>query len=493
DIPSELRDEALERRHELIDAVSLFSDELAEAFLEERETEEQVRAAIRAGTLSTEFTPVLVGTAFKNKGVQPLMDAVVDYLPNPAEVRNVAHGIGDGAEEVELVADPERETVALAFKLEEGRYGQLTYVRVYQGSITKGDELTNARTGNTLKVGRLIRMHADSMEDITEASSGEIVALFGVDCMSGDTFTSGGLRCTLSDMHVPEPVISLAIKAADKQSNDNLSKALHRFAKEDPTFKTYVDEESGQTIIKGMGELHLDVYLERIRREYRVAFQTGEPQVAYRETISETAAFDYTHKKQTGGAGQYARVCGLMEPYTEDEYEFADETKGGVIPREYVPSCDRGFRSCLAKGSAIGFPIVNIKVTVNDGNHHPVDSSDLAFHTASIGAFRQAYERAKPIVLEPIMKVSVEGPSSYQGNVLSSINQRRGIIISTSENENNMRVDAEVPLSEMFGYSTVLRSLTQGKAEFTMEFEKYARVPESIASELRKAYAEKRK
>jgi elongation factor G len=288
-------------------------------------------------------------------------------------------------------------------------------------------------------------------------------------------------------------VISLAVKSIDNKSTDSLHKALHRFAKEDPTFRTYVDAESGQTIIKGMGELHLEVYLERARREYGAQFETGRPQVAYRETVSQSAEFDYTHKKQTGGAGQYARVCGILEPNPESDYEFVDDVKAGHIPREFIPACDKGFRACLERGGLIGFPIVNVKVTINDGNSHAVDSSDMAFQTAAIGAFRAAYDRSKAIIMEPLMKVSVEGPTEYQGNVLSSINQRRGMIISTTDNDANMRVDADVPLAEMFGYSTILRSLTQGRAEFTMEFARYARVPESIADELKKQYAEKRR
>jgi elongation factor G len=405
----------------------------------------------------------------------------------------VAHDADDETKEVELKSDPDKPTVALAFKLEDGKYGQLTYLRVYQGMIRKGDELVNTRSGNSVKVGRLIKMHADSMEDITVAMCGDIAALFGVDCHSGDTFTSPELNLAMTSMHVPEPVISVAVKVTDKKSSDALSKALHRFAKEDPTFRTFVDHESGQTIVRGMGELHLEVYMERARREYGAQIETGRPQVAYRETVSNSAEFDYTHKKQTGGAGQYARVCGLLEPWTEANYEFVDDVKGGVIPREFIHSCDKGFKACLDRGTVIGFPIVNVRLTVNDGNWHPVDSSDMAFQSASIGAFRQAFAAAKPIILEPLMKVSVEGPPDYQGAVLSSINQRRGMIISTSEGDLNMRVDAEVPLAEMFGYSTILRSLTQGRSEFTMEFARYVKVPESISEELKKQFSERKR
>jgi elongation factor G len=492
EVPANMVEEAKTRRHELIDAASLYCDELAEAYLEERETVDQVKTAIRKGSLTLALTPVFLGSAYKNKGVQLLLDAVIDYLPNPAEVDNVALDSENNEAEVHLESDPEKPAVALAFKLEDGQYGQLTYIRIYQGMIRKGDELVNSRTGRGFKVGRLIRMHADSMEDITAGECGDIVALFGIDCASGDTFTAPGLNYTMTTMFVPKPVISLAIKPVDKKSSDNMSKALNRFTKEDPTFHAFIDPESNETIIRGMGELHLEVYIERMRREYNVALETGMPQVAYRETISQAAAFDYTHKKQTGGSGQYACVCGILEPNHEAEYEFVDDITGGVIPREFIPSCDKGFKACLDKGSIIGFPIVNVKVTINDGNYHPVDSSDLAFQMAAIGAFRQAYERAKPMIMEPIMRVSVEGPSEFQGTVIATVNQRRGIITCTSEDASFMRIDAEVPLAEMFGYSTILRSCTQGKAEFTMEFSRYAKVPSSIAEKLVEDFAEKR-
>ena len=492
-IPDHLLEQAKKTREKLLDAASFFSDELAEAYLEGKETPELIREAVRKGTLSLELTPVFMGTAYKNKGIQPLLDAVVWYLPAPADVRNHAIDIDDNQKEVELVPDIGKPTVAIGFKLEEGQYGQLTYIRVYQGSIKKGDELTNTRSKKRFKVGRLIRMHANTMEDIDYAASGDIVALFGVDCASGDTFTQDGLNYTMSSMYVPEPVISLAISPKTKQSADAMSKALNRFSKEDPTFRTFVDPESKETIIRGMGELHLDIYIERMKREYNVELDAGMPQVAYREAITQTTEFDYTHKKQSGGAGQYGRVAGIMEPNLENNYEFIDEIKGGAIPREFIPSCDKGFKACLGKGSVIGFPIVGIKITINDGNSHPVDSSDMAFQLAAIGAFRQAYNKAKPEILEPIMKVEVEGPCDFQGNVISSINQRRGIIICTSEDNLFARVEAMVPLSEMFGYSTVLRSITQGKAQFTMEFARYGKVPAAISEKLIKEFMEKAK
>jgi elongation factor G len=492
-IPSHLEAQAREYREIMLDALSMYSDELAEAYLEGKETVEQIRKAIRIGTLSLELTPVFCGSAYKNKGIQLLLDGVVNYLPNPSEIDYRAIDMNKNGEEFRVKADPNAEPIVLAFKLEDGQYGQLTYIRIYQGSIRKGTELINSRTGKKFKVGRLIRMHSNSMEDINEAGAGDIVALFGIDCASGDTFCAEGLNISMTSMFVPEPVISLAIKPKDKKSADNMSKALNRFGKEDPTFKSYVDPESNETIIRGMGELHLDIYIERMKREYKVELETGMPQVAYRETITQSATFDYTHKKQTGGAGQYGRVAGIMEPLADKDYEFVDSIKGGVIPNEYIPSCDKGFKQCLTKGKIIGFPIVGVKLTINDGNYHPVDSSDIAFQQAAIGGFWQAFEKAKPEILEPIMKVSVESPSEFQGNVLGSINQRRGIIISTTEERNFTRIEAEVPLSEMFGYSTVLRSLSQGKAEFTMEFLKYGKVPASIAEQLKKQYLEDKK
>ncbi|MDR2629333.1 MAG: elongation factor G [Spirochaetaceae bacterium] len=494
EIPPHLKADAEKYREELIDAVSLYSDELAERYLAgEAIPEDLIRRAIRAGTLAESFVPVMVGSAYKNKGIQLLLDAVNDYLPNPTEVKNYALDLDHHEERRELSADAKSPTVALGFKLEDGQYGQLTYVRIYQGALKKGDELTNTRARKKFKVGRLVRMHSDSMEDINEGVPGDIVALFGIDCASGDTFCGGGLNYAMSSMYVPEPVISLAITPKDKKSADQMAKALGRFTKEDPTFRTYVDGESNQTIIQGMGELHLEVYIERMHREYKSEVDTGMPQVAYRETITARADFNYTHKKQTGGAGQYGRVAGFMESVADKDYEFVDNIKGGAIPNDFIPSCDKGFREAAKRGSLIGFPVVNIRCVINDGQYHPVDSSDIAFQMAAIGAFREAYNKAKPCILEPIMKVTVEGPTEFQGNIFASINQRRGIISASTEDGIFSRVEAEVPLSEMFGYSTVLRSLTQGKAEFTMEFEKYGKVPVSISDALIKAYEEKRK
>jgi elongation factor G len=484
EVPAELADEARARREALLDAASMFSDELTEALLEDRATEDLIYAALRKGTISRKLTPVFLGSAYKNKGVQPLLDGVVRCLPSPDDVENTALSLETEGEEIKLTADDNAPVVALAFKLEDGPYGQLTYIRIYQGSLKKGDEITNTRSRQKVKVGRLVRMHADSMEDISFAGAGDIVALFGIDCASGDTFAAPGLAVAMTSIYVPEPVISLAIRPVDKKALDRMAKALNRFTKEDPTFRTFVDPESHETIIQGMGELHLDVYVERMKREYDAEVGTGKPQVAYREAISQAVEFDYTHKKQTGGAGQYGRVIGTIEPLAEGTYEFVNEVRGGRIPREFILACDKGFRAAVRKGDLIGFPITGVRVRLSDGASHDVDSSDHAFQAAAIGAFRQAYRKAKPQILEPIMKVSVEGPSEFAGNIFGTINQRRGIIVSSVEDGNFSRVDAEVPLSEMFGYSMVLRSLTQGKAEFTMEFLKYGRVPAAVAEAL---------
>ena len=388
EIPAHLTDEAQKYREEMLDAASMFSDELAEAYLEGAETEEMIRDAVRKGTLAEQFVPVFLGSAYKNRGIQPLLDAVTYYLPNPAEVTNKALNLDKNEEPVVLGTDPDAPVVSLGFKLEDGKYGQLTYVRIYQGTLKKGGELYNTRSRKKFKVGRLVRMNSAEMEDISEGGPGDIVALFGIDCASGDTFCGGDLNYAMSSMFVPDPVISLSVTPKDKKSADQMAKALNRFTKEDPTFRSFVDPESNETIIQGMGELHLDVYITRMKREYNCDVDTGMPQVAYREAISQRAEFNYTHKKQTGGSGQFGRVAGFIEPCSEQDYEFVDQIKGGAIPSEFIPSCDKGFKTAVKKGTLIGFPIVGVRVTINDGQTHPVDSSDMAFQAASIGAFR---------------------------------------------------------------------------------------------------------
>jgi elongation factor G len=474
----------------------MFSEELMEAVLEDKVTQDLVHAAVRKGTLSLELTPVFLGSAYRNKGVQTLLDGVCRYLPSPSDVRNTGVDLAHSEAEVEVVPDPEKPVVALAFKLDDGRYGQLTYVRVFQGTLGKGDTIANARTGKRHKVGRLVRMHADKMEDIERSGSGDIVALFGIECASGDTFTAPGLDLAMSSMHIPRPVISLSVQPKDGKMADHMAKALGRFTREDPTFHAGVDEESGETVIQGMGELHLDVYIERMRREYGVEVEAGAPKVAYRECISRRVDYGYTHKKQTGGSGQYAKVAGYVEPLpagSADDFEFVDEVRGGAIPTEFIPAVEKGFRSAIAKGSLIGAPVLGVRAVVNDGAAHSVDSSDLAFQLAARSAFREAYEKAGPVILEPIMKLAVEGPSEFQGAYVRTIMQRRGMIAGSTEEDGFSRVEAEVPLAEMFGYATDLRSASQGKAEFTLEFSRYAPVPAEIQRALIEAAREAEK
>ena len=483
EIPAEMKDQCAKLREEMLDQLSMVNDELTEAMLEEKVTPELIRKALRDSTIALKCTPVMMGSALGNKGVQILLDGVTQYLPDPTEVKNIALDLDKEEAPQELASDPTKPLVLLAFKLEDGRYGQLTYIRVYQGKLEKDDFITNTRTGKKVKVGRLVRMHSDDKEDITDTSAGDICALFGIDCNSGDTFTDGTVNLAMTSMFVPKPVISVAIKAKDSGAEINMSKALNRFTKEDPTFQCWVDPESNETIIAGMGELHLDVYIERMKREYKAEVVTSPPQVAYRETIGTKVEFNYTHKKQTGGSGQYGRVAGYAEPLDGD-FEFADEIKGGAIPREFIPSCEKGFKSMMAKSPRLGVPVVGIRVAIDDGQAHAVDSSDIAFQEAARGAFRDFFQRAKPRILEPIMKVSLEGPAEFSGNMLSLIMQRRGIVVQSNEDDGGAKVEAEVPLAEMFGFSTPLRSATQGKAEFTMEFAKYSDVPSNIGEEL---------
>ncbi len=496
DIPDDLTAEAARKREELVDAASMFSDELTEALLEERPVSDALLIeAIRQGTLSRKLTPVFLGSAYKNKGVQPLLDAVTRYLPCPSDVENTALDLDQEEASVTLATDPALPIVALAFKLEDGPYGQLTYIRVYQGTMDKGATIVNSRTGKKTKVGRVVRMHADQMEDIEAIQAGYIGALFGIECASGDTFVSPGTNLALTSMFVPEPVISLAIFPKDNKSQINMSKALNRFTKEDPTFRTHVDEETTETIIEGMGELHLDIYVERMKREYGADVETGKPRVAYRETITQRAEFNYTHKKQTGGSGQYGRIAGYLEPIPEgpEDFQFVNEVRGGAIPTQFIPACEKGFRQCMAKGPKMEFPVTGVRVVINDGAAHAVDSSDMAFQAAARGAFREGYLRAKPVIHEPIMKVVVETPTEFQGAVMGLLNQRRGMIVGAQDEGVMTVVEAQVPLAEMFGFSTVLRSSTQGKAQFTMEFALYRQVPQSISEQIAEEVAAKKK
>jgi len=496
DIPSEYLEDATTRRSDLIGALADFDDALAEKFLaDEHVSAEEAAKVLRKAVISLKFTPVFVGSAFKNKGVQLLLDAVSDYLPAPDEIENEALDQSKNEERVPLKSDPNAPLVMLAFKLDETRYGQLTFMRIYQGTVKRGDMVTNMTTEKRLKVPRIVRLHADEMEDIESASAGDIVALFGVDCASGDTFTDGAAPLTMASMYVPNPVLSLAIAPKDKTSQTSFSKALNKFTKEDPTFRVSRDEESGETIISGMGELHLEIYVERMRREFNCDAVVGKPQVNFREALTQRAEINYTHKKQSGGSGQFARIIGFMEPLVDagDKiYEFVDDTVGASIPRQFIPACEKGFVEQLKTGQLIGAQVVGAKIVITDGLHHPVDSNEMAFKTCAMTGFREAYASAKPVVLEPIMKVGVEGPEEFQGTMTGLLSQRRGTIVGSSGNGGYSQIEAEVPLTEMFGFSTDLRSGTQGKGEFTMEFLKYSPVPRNIQEDMVVKYKAKR-
>ena len=498
-IPADLVDQAKEYRQILIEKLADVDETIGDKFLMGEELSvEEIQAATRRAVISLKLVPVFCGSAFKNKGVQLLLNGVTKYLPTPAEKKEHALDNDNNEERVELTPDPTKPLVALAFKLQQTQFGQLTYMRVYQGKMATGDFITNTNDGKKLKIPRLVRMHSDKMEDITETSSGDIIAMFGVDCASGDTFTDGTTRLSMQSMHVPDAVISLAVAPKDKAGANNFSKALQKFRKEDPTFRVHRDEESAETIISGMGELHLEIYVERMKREFNCEVIVGQPQVAYRETIGQEASYDYTHKKQTGGSGQFAKVVGKIAPLIPTEenkgatFAFENRVVGGRIPKEFIPAVEEGFQEQCAKGPLIGFPIVGVQVYLDDGSYHDVDSSYMAFKICAMAAMREVYMKAKPTVLEPIMKLETTVPEEYQGPATGQINQRRGVIVGTTSFEGNVVIEAEVPLTEMFGYSTDLRSATKGKGEFSMEFAKYAAAPRMIQDELAKKYQAKR-
>ncbi|KAJ1954990.1 Elongation factor G, mitochondrial [Dispira parvispora] len=496
EIPAEYLEKAQEKRQEMIATLAEVDEDIAELFLNEQDpSEEQISKAIRARTIDRSFTPVLMGSAIKDKAIQPLLSAVCEYLPTPLEVENFALDLKNQEEKKAIIPVSNLPYVGLAFKLEEGKYGQLTYIRVYQGQMQKGDTIYHVRTGKKVKVSRLVRMHSNEMEDVDKVGAGEICALFGIDCASGDTFTDG-TKLSMTSMHVPEPVISLSLTPKSKDTA-NFSKALNRFQREDPTFRVHLDPESKETIISGMGELHLDIYVERMRREYKVECTTGKPRVAFRETITQKATFNYTHKKQSGGAGQFARVMGYIEPMEAGEEdgvstEFSNEVLSGSIPTNFIPACQKGFEDGLEKGWLIGHRINGVRYVLQDGMAHAVDSSEMAFRLAASYGFRDAFMKAGPIILEPVMKVEVSAPVEYQGNVLSSINKRKGTIVDTDTRDDYCNVTAMVSLNNMFNYSTELRSGTQGKGEFTMEYERHAPVMMSTQKELIEAYQKSR-
>ncbi|KAK3764114.1 hypothetical protein RRG08_039286 [Elysia crispata] len=500
EIPANLRAEAKDRRQEMIEIVANVDDDLGEIFLEERTpTAQQIQDAVRRTTLDRSFTPVLVGSALKNKGVQPLLDAVISYFPNPSEVSNVCLDNSEGIEKTkELTLDPTRSTepafVGLAFKLEAGKFGQLTYVRVYQGGIKKGDTIINTRTQKKTRVQRLVRMNADEMEDVPEVFAGDICALFGIDCSSGDTFvTKGNTHLSMESMFVAEPVISMSIKPIKKGDIDNFSKGIARFTKEDPTFRVQWDEESKETIASGMGELHLDIYAQRLEREFNAKCVLGKPKVAFRESLIASCNYDYLHKKQTGGQGQYARVIGSVEPMPVEDntkLQFSNETVGTNVPKQFIPAVKSGFMKACEKGGLAGYKVTGIKFRLEDGANHAVDSSELAFQLATEAAMREVFEDGQWHILEPVMTVEINGPEEYRNDVLENITERHAIIQATDSNEGFFTIFCEVPLNEMFGYATELRSLTQGKGEFTMEYSRYCPALPETQDQLIQEYQE---
>ncbi len=488
DVPAAMADEVAEYRQAMLEALAMYSDELMELLLAEEEVPEQlIHDVTHDAVQGLDVTPVFVGSAYRNKGVQPLLDAVVRYLPSPLEHEIVARDHADPEVKVALKPDPSLPLVAMAFKIVDDPHGQLTFTRVYQGSITKGNSYYNQRTGRKERIGRLVRMHADQREEISEATAGDIVAVMGIDCASGDTYCSERKYCTLENMFVPDPVIKMAINPLSRDGADRLGKALGRFHREDPTFNVETDDETGETVIAGMGELHLEIYVERIRREYGVEVEVGAPKVSYREAPTKTAKYDFKHKKQTGGSGQFAHIKGQIEVLDEDaeeSFEFESNVTQGRIPREYIPSVEKGFRASLPKGPVAGFPIVGVKTVLDDGSFHAVDSSDMAFQTCARNCFRETFMKTKPVLLEPIMKVEIETPSEFQGSVTGDVSSRRGIVMSTEMVGNLAKIEAEVPLASTFGYSTDLRSMTQGQGTFTMEFAMHRRVPAKIQEEI---------
>lgn len=488
DIPDRYIDAANEAHHEMLDAISMYNDEMMEKLLEEAEIGiDMIKSTIREATINRDIVPVMMGSAFKNKGVQPLMDAVCDYLPSPVDRVSFARDHDNEGTEVPLSIDPDAPAVAMVFKIADETFGQLNYTRVYQGKIVKGNQYRNARTGKMQRVGRIVKMHANDREDIIEAGPGDIVALIAVDCASGDTYCGNGVNYSLESIFVADPVISLSITPATSADQERMAKALSRFMKEDPTFRVSTDPETAQTVIAGMGELHLDVYVERMRREFKAEVEVGTPSVSYREAPTVQSDFNYKHKKQSGGSGQYGHVVGRMIPLPADAdttYEFEDNIVSGRIPGEYIPAVNKGFQEAMHKGPVAGYEIVGVKMCLDDGSAHTVDSSEMAFKIAGRDAFIEAFKKSKPCLLEPIMAVQVELPTEFQGSVVGDLNSRRGIILGIDNREQFVVINAEVPLASMFGYATVVRGMTKGMGTFTMEMCKYSRVPQKIQEEI---------
>jgi elongation factor G len=488
EIPEDMLDEAQESRGVMLEGLSMYSDELMEKLLAEEEvSEDLIHKVIRQATQQQGMTPVLVGSAYKNKGVQLLLDSVERYLPSPLDREITAKKVGDETQKVALKPDPSAPLVGMAFKIVEDPFGQLTFMRVYQGKIEKGEMYVNQRTGRKERFSRIVRMHADKREEVDVAEAGDIVAIMGIDCATGETYSNERDYCTLESMFVPEPVIKVAVTPASRADADKMGKALARFRKEDPTFRVFNDEETSETIICGMGELHLDIYVERMRREYKVEVNVGAPKVSYREAPSEKVDFDYKHKKQSGGSGQFAHIKGTLSPIPsegEAAFEFEEHIVGGRIPKQFVPPVEKGFRDSLGKGPLAEFPVVGVRIDLNDGSYHDVDSSERAFYICACDCFRQTMREAKPVLLEPIMKVEIECPENFNGSVVGDVISRRGLVTQTDARDGISYISCELPLAETFGYSTDLRSMTQGRGTFTMELATYRKTPMSVQEEV---------
>jgi elongation factor G len=487
EVPADLVDKAKEARASMLESLSMYSDEMMEKLLSEEEvSEEMIHKVLRDAVLNG-ATPVYMGTAYKDKGVQPLLDAVTRYLPSPLDREIYGRDPSDEAKRIELKPDPEAPFVGMAFKIVEDPFGTLTFMRIYQGTIKKGDTYVNQRTGKKERFSAIVRMHSDKREVIETASAGDIIAVTGIDSASGDTYCNERDFCTLESMFVPDPVIKVAVSPASRSDSDKMSKALQRFRKEDPTFRVFTDEETNEILISGMGELHLDVYVERMRREYKVDVEVGAPKVSYREAPTQQIDFNHKFKKQTGGSGQYGHIVGKLVPVesdSEDSFEFIDNVVGGRIPKQYIPAVEKGFRDSLSKGPLAEYPVVGTKIELDDGSYHEVDSSEKSFYTCAQECFREYFKKASPVLLEPIMKIELECPEDFQGTVVGNAISRRGVVTGTETRDGVSYIEAEVPLAETFGYATDLRSMTQGQGTFSMELLAYRRMPSNVQEEI---------
>ena len=487
DVPADIQAECEEYRGKMLEALSMYSDEMMEKLLSEEEISKDLIYTVTRDAVLGGATPVYMGSAFKNKSVQPLLDAVIRYLPSPLDREIKGSDPQDETVKIDLKPDPAAPFVGMAFKIVDDAFGQLTFMRIYQGTIEKGGTYINQRSGKKERFSRIVRMHSEKREEIDSASAGDIIAVMGIDCASGDTYGIERDQCTLESMFVPDPVIKIAVEPTNRSDGDKMGKALQRFRKEDPTFRVFTDEETKEILISGMGELHLEVYIERIRREYGVDITVGAPKVSYRESPTKEVSFDYKHKKQSGGSGQFAHIKGTLSPIesdSEDSFEFEEKIVGGRIPKQYIPAVEKGFRDILGKGPVAEYPVVGTRIVLEDGSYHDVDSSEKAFYTAAQGCFREYFKQAAPKLLEPIMKVEIEVPEDFQGTVVGDVIKRRGIMNSNDIVDGNSVINAEVPLAETFGYATDLRSMTQGQGTFTMELAAFRQVPSNIQEEI---------